>query len=107
VPRDTVQIDPRAGGWIQFSMVERASGAVDPVRFEILEISHPELLVLASDPKPEIGLLYPLITRVVFEAHGDGTLVTVTQGPHTEDAEGRASAGWRAALEKLERFLGS
>ena len=105
IPRETVEIDPRAGGRIHFSMVERATGAVDPVRFDILEISQPELLVLASDPKPEIGLLYPMITRVVFEAHGDHTLVTVTQGPHTEDAQTRASAGWLEALDKLDLHL--
>jgi uncharacterized protein YndB with AHSA1/START domain len=105
IPRDTVEIEPRAGGRIQFSMVEVATGAVDPVRFHILEISEPELLVLSSDPKPEIGLLYPMITRVVFEVHGDHTLVTVTQGPHTEDAQRRASGGWLEALDKLDRHL--
>lgn len=105
IPRETVEIDPRAGGRIHFSMVELATGAVDPVRFDILEISQPELLVLASDPKPEIGLPYPMITRVMFEAHGDHTLVTVTQGPHTEDAQTRASAGWLEALDKLDLHL--
>ncbi len=105
IPRETVEIEPHAGGRIHFSMVELAGAAVYRVRFEILEISEPELLVLASDPQPEIGLPYRMITRAVFEADGDGTLVTVTQGPHTEEAQTGASAGWAACLDKLEKLL--
>ncbi|MBV9681518.1 MAG: SRPBCC domain-containing protein [Solirubrobacterales bacterium] len=105
IPSETVEIDPRVGGRIHFSMVERAGEAVYPVRFEIVEISEPELLVLASDPQPEIGLVYPMITRAVFEAGGDGTLVTVTQGPHAEETQGGATAGWTESLDKLESHL--
>lgn len=106
IPRETVEIEPHVGGRIHFSMVEVAGGAVYPVRFEIVEISEPELLVLASDPQPEIGLVYPMITRAVFEADGEDTLVTVTQGPHAAETEGGASTGWTEALDKLERLLG-
>jgi uncharacterized protein YndB with AHSA1/START domain len=105
IPRETVEIEPHIGGRIDFSMVELAGAAVYPVRFKILEISAPELLVLASDPQPEIGLVYPMITRAVFETDGDGTLVTVTQGPHAEETQGGATAGWTEALEKLEKLL--
>jgi uncharacterized protein YndB with AHSA1/START domain len=105
IPDGTVEIEPRAGGRIHFTMVNRQSGAVYPVRFTIVEISEPELLVLASDPQPEIGLVYPMITRAVFEPEGEGTLVTVTQGPHTETTEDGANAGWTGALDKLEALL--
>lgn len=105
IPRETVVIDPRAGGRIHFSMVELAGGTVYSVRFNIVEISEPELLVLASDPQPEIGLVYPMITRAVFEPQGDGTLVTVTQGPHAEETQDGANAGWTECLDKLERLL--
>jgi uncharacterized protein YndB with AHSA1/START domain len=107
IPRETVEIDPRVGGRIRFSMVEQARETVYPVRFTIVEISEPELLVLASDPQPEIGLIYPMITRAVFEAKADGTLVTVTQGPHSEETQDGATAGWTESLDKLERLLGS
>jgi uncharacterized protein YndB with AHSA1/START domain len=106
IPRETVEIEPQVGGRIQFSMVERAGGAVYPVRFQIVEISEPELLVLASDPMPDIGLLYPMITRAVFEAKGEDTLVTITQSPHTEETQGGATAGWTECLDKLERLVG-
>jgi len=81
IPRDTVEIEAHVGGRIAFSMVELAGGAVYPVRFKIVEISEPELLVLASDPQPEIGLVYPMITRAAFETEADGTRVTLTQSP--------------------------
>jgi uncharacterized protein YndB with AHSA1/START domain len=75
------------------------------VRFRIVEMSEPELLVLASDPQPEFGLVYPMITRVVFEAEGAATLVTVTQAPHSEATQGGARAGWTESLAKLEKLL--
>ena len=105
IPRETVEIEPHVGGRIHFSMVKRQSGTVYPVRFEIVEISEPELLVLASDPMPDIGLVHPMITRAVFETEGDGTLVTVTQSPHTEETQDGATAGWTESLDKLETFL--
>lgn len=105
VPRETVDIDPRPGGRIHFSMVDSASGDVIPVRFEVLEISEPELLVLASEPQPEFGLPHPMLTRVVFEADGDATRLTLTQGPHTDEMRREASAGWGSTLDKLEAWL--
>ena len=105
IPRETVEIEPHVGGRIHFSMVELAGGAVYPVRFIIVEISEPDLLVLASDPQPEIGLVYPMITRAVFEADGEGTLLTITQGPHTQQTQDGAITGWTGALHKLETLL--
>jgi uncharacterized protein YndB with AHSA1/START domain len=107
VPRESVEIEAHVGGRIHFSMIELEGGAVYPVRFKIVEISEPELLVLASDPQPEIGLVYPMITRAVFETEGDGTRVTVTQGPHTEETQHGATVGWLGALDKLDRLLRS
>ena len=105
VLRETVEIEPHVGGRIHFSMVELDGAAVYRVRFEIVEISEPELLVLASDPQPEIGLVYPMITRAVFETAGDGTLVTVTQSPHSGETQEEATVGWTESLDKLEQLL--
>ena len=105
IPRETVEIEPYVGGRIHFSMVERESGTVYQVRFQIVKISEPELLVLASDPMPDIGLLYAMITTAVFEPEGENTLVTVTQSPHTEETQDGATAGWTEALDKLEGLL--
>lgn len=105
VPRESVQVEPRAGGRIHFTQIDRESGSVYPVRFEILEISAPELLVLSSAPEPQVGLPYAMLTRVVFEVVEDGTRVTITQAPHTGDTLGRAMGGWQGSLDKLDRLL--
>ncbi len=107
VPRETVDIEPQAGGRIHFTMVELAGGAAYPVRFEIVEIAWPELLALASEAAPEIGLPHPMLTRVEFSIDGDGTRLTITQGPHTEEMQDRAKAGWLSSLDKLEKLVGS
>jgi uncharacterized protein YndB with AHSA1/START domain len=105
VPRAGVDVEPRAGGRIYFEMVDAAQGAVYPVRFDIVELVQPELLVLASDPQPELGLPHAMVTRVVFEDEGQDTRVTVVQGPHTDEMEDAASAGWSGTLDKLDRLL--
>jgi uncharacterized protein YndB with AHSA1/START domain len=105
VPRPTVEIDPRAGGRIHFSMRGRGDGTDYPVRFEIVELREPELLVLSSEAMPEVGLAFPTVTRVVFEVEDGGTRVTITQGPHTGELLPLAQAGWEGSLDKLESLL--
>ena len=107
VPRETVEIEPRAGGRIHFSMVDQARGTIYRVRFEIVEIAAPELLVLSSEPEPEIGLPHPMLTRVTFDIDGDGTRVTVTQGPHTHEMQREAERGWLSSFDKLGQALDS
>jgi uncharacterized protein YndB with AHSA1/START domain len=107
VPRESVEIEARAGGRIHFSMVDAAGGAVYAVRFEIVEIAAPERLVLSSEPQPEIGIPHPMLTRVTFEIDGDGTRLTVTQSPHTDEMQREAERGWLSSFDKLERLVRS
>jgi uncharacterized protein YndB with AHSA1/START domain len=107
VPRESVDIMPSAGGRIHFSILDATSGDSVPVRFEIEEFAEPELLVFSSEPQPEFGLPHRMLTRVEFAVHDEGTRVTVTQGPHTDEMRDRADAGWSGALDKLERLVGS
>jgi uncharacterized protein YndB with AHSA1/START domain len=106
IPRESVEIEPRNGGRIYFDMVDPTDGVVYPVRFEFVDISVPAVLVLSSAPQPELGLPFAMMTRVVFEVDRDGTRVTVTQGPHTEEMRHPASGGWGGSLDRLERLLG-
>ena len=62
VPRPTVEIDPRVGGRIHFSMRARSDWVDYPVRFEIVELREPKLLVLSSEAMPEVGLAFPTVT---------------------------------------------
>jgi uncharacterized protein YndB with AHSA1/START domain len=102
-PLDTVEIDLRVGGRFHLRMVQGRTGAQYPLRYEILELVAPELLVLKSEPMPEMGMHEPTITRVELHDEGGGTRMTLTDGPYT--ASSHAEQGWNGAFGKLDRML--
>jgi uncharacterized protein YndB with AHSA1/START domain len=102
-PRERIHIDLRIGGRYELTMVQRGSGAEYPVRYEIVDLVEPELIVLRSDPMPEIGMHEPTLTRVEFHDHGDKTRMTLVDGPYPESAH--AEAGWSAAFDKLAALV--
>ena len=102
-PLETVHIDLRVGGRFELTMVQKPSGARFPVRYEIVELDRPRLLVLRSEPMPEVGIHEGTITRIELHDHGDKTRMTLSDGPYTQAAH--AEAGWHAAFAKLEALL--
>jgi uncharacterized protein YndB with AHSA1/START domain len=86
-------------------MVDPSSGREYPVRFEIVEMVEPKLLLFESPAQPELGFPDRTSTRVVFEEDGGRTTVSVTQGPHTDETISDADAGWMSIFEKLESLL--
>jgi uncharacterized protein YndB with AHSA1/START domain len=102
-PRDKVRIDLRVGGRYELTMVQ-PGGAEFPVGYEIVELVEPELIVLRSDPMPEIGMHEPTIVRVELHDHGDKTRMTLSDGPYPP-GRGHAEAGWRAAFDKLATLV--
>jgi uncharacterized protein YndB with AHSA1/START domain len=104
IPPESVEVEPRTGGRFQLTMVEAASGASFPYRAEIIEISEPGLIVLKGEAIPEAGI-EETFTRVVLEADGDKTRMTITSGPYTEEMRGNAEAGWIDLMANLERLL--
>jgi uncharacterized protein YndB with AHSA1/START domain len=107
VPRESVAVEPGVGGHIHFTMAQSGGGPEYPVRFEIVEFVEPELLVFTSPAMPEVGILVPTRTRVTFEADGDSTRVTVTQGPHPDEMARSAEAGWQGSFDKLDALFSS
>ena len=103
-PRDRVHIDLRVGGIWEVTMVQRDTGAEHPVRYEIIELVEPELLVLRCEPMPEIGLPDGTVTRVQFHDHGAKTRMTLSDGPYPGGG-GHAEAGWNGAFDKLNVLL--
>jgi uncharacterized protein YndB with AHSA1/START domain len=101
-PRETVAIDLRVGGRYELTMV-RADGGRHPVSYEIVELDPPRLLVLRSEPMPEIGIHEPTFTRIELHDHGDKTRMSLSDGPYTEATH--AEAGWNGAFAKLEALL--
>ena len=104
-PRERIRIDLRVGGRYELTMVERDSGREFAIGYEIIELVEPELIVLRSDPMPEVGMHKPTVTRVEFHDHGAKTRMTLTDGPYPPAGRGHAEAGWRAAFDKLGRLL--
>jgi uncharacterized protein YndB with AHSA1/START domain len=102
-PRERIRIDLRVGGRYELTMVQRESGAEFPVGYEIVELVEPELIVLRSDPMPEVGMHQPTITRVELHDLGGRTRMTLTDGPYPEG--GHAEAGWSSAFEKLAKLV--
>jgi uncharacterized protein YndB with AHSA1/START domain len=99
-PRERIHIDLRVGGRYELTMVQRDNGAEFAIGYEIVELVEPELIVLRSDPMPEVGMHEPIVTRVEFHDHGTKTRMTLTDGPYLQ-GRGHAEAGWYAAFDKL------
>jgi uncharacterized protein YndB with AHSA1/START domain len=104
-PRDSIEIDLRVGGHLNLRMVQPASGTEYPLRYEITELAEPELLVLKSEPMPQVGLDHPTFTRVELEDDNGRTRMTLTDGPYPVAGGGGAEAGWHGAFDKLAAAL--
>jgi uncharacterized protein YndB with AHSA1/START domain len=104
-PRDTIEIDLRVGGRLKLRMVQQGGSMDYPLNYEIVELVEPELLVLRSDPMPQVGLDHDTFTRIELEDEAGRTRMTLTDGPYP-DAGGRgAAAGWEASFDKLASAL--
>ena len=102
-PRERIHIDLRVGGRYELTMVQRGNGAEFAVGYEIVELVEPELIVLRSDPMPEMGMHQPTLTRVELHDLGGRTRMSLTDGPYPDS--GHAEAGWSAAFDKLAALV--
>jgi uncharacterized protein YndB with AHSA1/START domain len=98
-PREKIRIDLRVGGRYELTMVGPDGGEF-AIGYEIVELVEPELIVLRSDPMPQVGMHEPTVTRVEFHDHGAKTRMTLSDGPYPAGG-GHAEAGWNAAFDKL------
>jgi uncharacterized protein YndB with AHSA1/START domain len=104
-PRDRINIDLRVGGRYELTMVRRGGGGELSIGYEIVELVEPELIVLRSEPMPEVGMPQGTIVRVEFHDHGAKTRMTLTDGPFPPEGRGHAEDGWIAAFDKLESLV--
>ena len=104
-PRERIRIDLRVGGRYELTMVQRGSGAEFAIGYEIVELVEPELIVLRSDPMPEVGMHEPTVLRVEFHDHGAKTRMTLSDGPLPPEGRGPAEAGYNAAFDKLATLV--
>ena len=104
-PREGVDIDLRVGGRFNLRTVQGGTGMAYRLRYEIVELVEPALLVLKSAPMPEVGLHHPTVARIELQEHGGKTRMTLTDGPYTVGGGQGAGAGWENAFDKLEATL--
>jgi uncharacterized protein YndB with AHSA1/START domain len=102
-PADRITVDLRPGGRWELTMVRRDGAGEFPIGYEILAVDPPALLVMRSDPLPNMP--NPTVVRVEITADGDGARLTLTDGPLPEAAVPGAEAGYAAALERLTAAL--
>ena len=105
-PRERIRIDLRVGGRWELTMIQRGGGGREfSIGYDILELVEPELIVLRSDPMPEVGMHEPTVVRVEFHDHGAKTRMTLSDGPYPPEGRGGAEAGWSAAFDKLAALV--
>jgi uncharacterized protein YndB with AHSA1/START domain len=104
-PRERITIDLRIGGRWEVTMVSRRGDAELVVGYEIIELVEPELIVLRSDPMPEVGMPEGTVVRVELHDHGAKTRMTLSDGPLPAAGRDRAEAGYNAAFDKLARVV--
>lgn len=104
-PRDAVEIDLRVGGRYHLRMVRDDTGAQFPLRYEIVELVPPELIVLKSEAMPEAGIHATTFTRIELHEDDGKTRMSLTDGPYTVSEH--AERGWHGAFDKLDGLLRS
>jgi uncharacterized protein YndB with AHSA1/START domain len=104
-PRGRIHIDLRVGGRWELTMVRRGGGAEFTISYEILELVEPELIVMRSNPMPEMGMHAPTILRVEFHDHGAKTRMTLSDGPYPPQGRGHTEASWNSAFDQLATSL--
>ncbi len=104
-PREQVRIDLRVGGRYELTMVRRDGGGEHAIGYDIVELVEPQLLVLRSDPMPEVGMPAGTTVRIELHDHGAKTRMTLSDGPFPAPGGGHAEAGWHGAFDKLETVL--
>ena len=106
-PRERIRIDLQVGGRYELTMVRRDGGGEMTIGYEIVELREPELLVLRSDPMPEMGMDQGTVVRVELHDHGAKTRMTLSDGPLPAAGRAPAEAGWKAALDKMTARVNS
>jgi uncharacterized protein YndB with AHSA1/START domain len=107
-PRERIHIDARVGGRWELTMVRRDGGGGDfSIGYDILELVEPELLVMRSDPMPDVGMHEPTVVRVELHDHGPKTRMTLSDSPLPPEGRDHAEAGWSAAMDKLAAHVAS
>jgi uncharacterized protein YndB with AHSA1/START domain len=109
VPRDTVAVDARVGGYQRFVMVSADDPSVrSPVDATFTEVVANELLVgeQRAEGIPGFEGVATMTLRVEFhDEPGGKTRLELRQGPFTEEMRAGSRDGWMSSFTKLDDLL--
>jgi uncharacterized protein YndB with AHSA1/START domain len=111
VPRETVAVDAKPGGYQRFVMVSDDDPAMrSPIEATFTEVIENELLVgeQSTEGIPGFEGVVKMTLRLEFhEEPGGKTRLELRQGPHPETLERDARAGWESSFTKLDKLVAS
>jgi uncharacterized protein YndB with AHSA1/START domain len=109
VPRDTVEVDARPGGYQRFVMVNADNPSErSPIDATFTEVIENELLVGEQKVEgiPGFEGIARMTLRVEFhEEPGGKTRLELRQGPFSRQLEANSREGWNSSFGKLDDLL--
>jgi uncharacterized protein YndB with AHSA1/START domain len=108
VPRDTVAIDARTGGYLRFVMTVPDIGLRNPVDATFTEVIENELLVAEMRAEGVPGVDGTLRGTLRLEFHDEGagkTRLELRQGPFEQEIGDQTKEGWESSFTKLDALL--
>lgn len=109
VPRETVAVDARVGGYQRFVMVSADDDSVrSPIDATFTEVVENELLVGSQRVEgiPGVEGIATMTLRLEFHDEPDGkTRLELRQGPFTEQLRADSRDGWMSSFTKLDDLL--
>ena len=109
VPRDTVAIDARVGGYQRFVMISADDPSVrSPVDATFTEVVENELLAGEQRVEGIPGFEGVAVMALRLEFHdepGAKTRLELRQGPFARPLEENAREGWNSSFGKLDHLL--
>lgn len=105
-PRERIRIDGAIGGRWEVTMVRDGDAFEFPIGYEILELDPPRLIVLRYVDMTGSTSADPAVVRVELTPDGDGTLLTLTDGPMPAEGSDGVAHGYGQAFDKLATRLG-
>jgi uncharacterized protein YndB with AHSA1/START domain len=109
VPRDTIDIDARVGGYQRFAMVSDDDPSFrNPIDATLTEVIENELLVGEQEVEGIPGTQGVLKFTLRLEFHelaGGKTRLELTQGPFPQQLGDDTVKGWESSFTKLDALL--
>jgi uncharacterized protein YndB with AHSA1/START domain len=108
VPRSSVLMDARVGGFWHLVMVSDENPAITaPVDSIFTDVVQNSRLVGYDDARGMPGVRdgTRLVLTIEFVPDGEGTLVRIVQGPLPLDLSESGAVGWRQSFDKLDALL--